>query len=198
MRSAAYGRADTGLHFRRFATFPQGAPAIPLKPPPAFKSSLPRGATRSPKARHAPSPISAASSFRKLARPGAGYVAQAVAGDASRGAWSPSGRMSRSGDMQSLYCAAQPRSRFTPAQSAGVSIRPEGDQAPPNNPPQSRPSAADRGPRGRAPEDHGAQHADDVDEDDVDCHRLRRGGADANRAAGCGVAVIAADGDDRR
>src|SRR3954470_23737969 len=44
-----------------------------------------------------------------------------------------------------------------------------------------------------APEDHGAEHAEDVDGDDVEDHRLRRGGADADGAAGGGVAVVAAD-----
>src|SRR4051794_8740440 len=44
-----------------------------------------------------------------------------------------------------------------------------------------------------APEDHGAEHAEDVDGDDVEDHRLRGGGADADRTTGSGVAVVAAD-----
>ena len=54
---------------------------------------------------------------------------------------------------------------------------------PPSLPRRRRLLTADRGAGVGAPEDDRAEHADDVDEDDVDHHRLRGRGADADRAA---------------
>src|SRR4051794_14770018 len=66
----------------------------------------------------------------------------------------------------------------------------------PESPPRSSSKAelaAYRSAGVGAPEDHGAEHAEDVDGDDVEDHRLGGGGADADGAAGGGVAVVAAD-----
>src|SRR4051794_7384864 len=57
-------------------------------------------------------------------------------------------------------------------------------------------SASDGCSRIRAPEDLGAEHADQMDQHDVEDHRLRGRGAHADRAAARGVAVVTADEDD--
>src|SRR4051795_8475673 len=58
-------------------------------------------------------------------------------------------------------------------------------------------SSSDGRPRVRAPEQLGAEHADQVDQHDVQDHGLRRGGTDAHRTAARRVAVVAADEHDR-
>src|SRR4051794_18926038 len=58
-------------------------------------------------------------------------------------------------------------------------------------------SASDGRPRVRAPEELGAEHADQVDQHDVEDHGLRRGRAHPHRAAARRVAVVTADEHDR-
>src|SRR3954447_7114238 len=53
-------------------------------------------------------------------------------------------------------------------------------------------SSSDGRPWVRAPEHLGAEHADQVDQHDVEDHRLRRGGAPPDRAAARRVAVVTA------
>src|SRR4051795_7116325 len=48
-----------------------------------------------------------------------------------------------------------------------------------------------------SPKDKGPKHPDDVDQDDVEDHRLRRRGPHPNRPARGGVAVVAPDQHDR-
>src|SRR3954463_5980038 len=57
-------------------------------------------------------------------------------------------------------------------------------------------SATDGCSRVGAPEDLRAEHPDDVDHHDVEHHRARGGGADADRSARCVVAVVEPDEDD--
>src|ERR1700759_3328514 len=54
-------------------------------------------------------------------------------------------------------------------------------------------SSSDGRPRVRSPEDLGAEHADQVDQHDVEDHGLRRGRAHAHRSAARRVAVVTAD-----
>src|SRR3954465_13888671 len=58
-------------------------------------------------------------------------------------------------------------------------------------------SASDGRPRVRAPEHLGAEHADQVDQHDVEDHALRRRGAHADRAAAGRIAVVAPGEHDR-
>src|SRR4051794_15759349 len=57
-------------------------------------------------------------------------------------------------------------------------------------------SPSDGRSRVRAPEDLRAEHADQVDQDDVEDHRLRGRGAHAHRPAARRVAVVTPDEDD--
>src|SRR3954447_23532 len=59
-------------------------------------------------------------------------------------------------------------------------------------------SPSDRRPWIRAPEHECPEHRDHMDEHDVEHHRLRCRRTHSNRPAGGGVAVIAADQNDRR
>src|SRR3954469_5137709 len=58
-------------------------------------------------------------------------------------------------------------------------------------------SSSDGRPRVRAPEDLGAEHADQVDQHDVEDHGLGRPRADAYRPAAGRIAVVTADEHDR-
>src|SRR3954471_13657911 len=58
-------------------------------------------------------------------------------------------------------------------------------------------SSSDGRSRVRAPEHLGAEHADQVDQHDVENHGLRRGRAHPHRAAARRVAVVTADEHDR-
>src|SRR4051794_23035459 len=59
-------------------------------------------------------------------------------------------------------------------------------------------SSSDGRPRIRTPEDLGAEHADQVDQHDVEDHRLRRGRAHPHRPAAGRIAVVTADEHDDR
>src|SRR3954469_23488219 len=58
-------------------------------------------------------------------------------------------------------------------------------------------SSSDGRPRVRSPEDLGAEHADQVDQHDVEDHGLRRRRADAYRSATGRISVVTADEHDR-
>jgi hypothetical protein len=122
-------RALIGLHFRRFATFPQRRTRHPARSSQNFKPpcEAPFSLEASKQPHEAPASLEASMQQKSPL----GFEASGSRG-VSRGAWPPSSRMSRSGGNAIRLLRGEAALLIHPKREAlGVSIRLEGGQAPP-------------------------------------------------------------------